>query len=104
MAASGKRSALHPRVDGGNPRGLVAVTLSAKAIWRWQNAVILRCWHAWRERTRGRAALNGLLELQPPVLDAAVPARSRPPAKAGRRRSVTNPLLDAKRDEAAYQI
>ena len=24
--------------------------------------------------------------------------------QAGRRRSVTNPLLDAKRDEAAYQI
>ena len=79
-------------------------SLAAKAIWRWQNAVILRCWHAWRERTRGRAALNGLLELQPPVLDAAVPVRARPPAKGGRRRSVTNPLLDAKRDEAAYQI
>ena len=67
-------------------------SLAAKAIWRWQNAVILRCWHAWRERTRGRAALNGLLELQPPVLDAAVPAANEA-ARQGllRRRSVTKP-------------
>ena len=49
-------------------------SLAAKAIWRWQNAVRESAAGTRGASARGRAALNGLLELQPPVLDAAVPA------------------------------